>query len=322
MSHQHLQYLLLVGASLCFLGLVASGLLVTHSQKQDQKRQARIASIVAPHFRRAQVEVSAFTEARTETDQSFLGFLSWVFGFDLNKTDLYPTKWWIVLIGTLGVAKIGQMITEDFLGFYGTLAIPIAWAMISRNFFAYFVNRRRQLLLSEFPDALAMIVRAIRVGIPVSEAMRSVAREAPPATGAEFLRVTEQTSVGMTMEEALTDMARRTGLAEYRFFATTLTLQAQTGGTLSDTLEGLADVIRRRAALKSKGNALTSEARAASGILAALPFVTGLALWFINPEYIAVLFTDPTGKQLLGLAILMLGSGMLLIRKIIKSTLP
>ncbi len=322
MAHAHLQYLLLVGAGLCLLGLIASGLLVTHSQKMEEKRQARVASIIAPHFRRAQVEVSAFTIARDPRDQSFLGFLGWVFGLNLNKTELYPTKWWIILIGTLGVTKIGQIITADFLDIYGLIAMPFAWALLSRNFFGYFENRRQQQLLGEFPDALEMIVRAIRVGIPVAEAMRAVSREAPPATAAEFLRLTEQISVGMTWEEALNEMARRTGLAEYRFFSTTLILQAQTGGTLSDTLEGLADVIRRRAALKSKGKAMTSEARASSGILACLPFVTALALWFINPEYIGILFTDPSGKQLLGLAFLMLGFGMLMIRKIIKSVLP
>ena len=321
MKHPHLQYLLLVGAGLCFIGLVVSGLLVNHAQQLKQKRDLRLAQIVNPHLRRAQVEVSAFTEARTTHDQTFLGTLSWLFGFSLEKAELYPTKWWVALIGTLGLAKLTQIATDNFLGIYAMFAIPVVWILLSRNFFSYFENRRKQRLLSEFPDALAMIVRAIRVGIPVSEAMRAVAREAPPATAGEFLRLTEQSSVGVALEDAVAELARRTGLAEYRFFATTLTLQNQTGGTLSDTLEGLADVIRRRAAVKAKGIALTAEARAASAILAALPFVTGLALWFINPDYILVLFTDPSGKSMLGAAILMLGFGILVIRKIIKSTM-
>ena len=322
MAHTHLQYFLLVGAGLCFVGLVLSGWLVTQAQSRNKRRDLRLASIIQPHLRQAQVEVSAFTSAPVIRNQSFTGALSWLFGFDLDKVELYPTRWWIGVIGMLGVAKLMQMLTEDFLGVYSLAAVPVAWVMLSRKFFGYFEKRRQQKLLSEFPDALAMIVRAIRVGIPVGEAMRGVSRESPPATASEFLQLTEQASVGVAIEDAVTDMARRTGLTEYRFFATTLALQAQTGGTLSDTLEGLADVIRRRAALKAKGHAMTSEARSASMILGALPFVTGLALWIINPAYIAMLFTDPSGKSMLALAIMMLGTGLMAIRKIIQRTLP
>jgi tight adherence protein B len=120
----------------------------------------------------------------------------------------------------------------------------------------------------------------------------------------------------------VTELAHRTGLAEYRFFATALSLQTQTGGTLSETLENLADVIRKRAALKARGHAMTAEARTSSAILAVLPIVTGVMLYFLNPNYIMMLFTDPTGKEFFSAAVISLILGMLAIRAIIKSVLP
>ena len=115
---------------------------------------------------------------------------------------------------------------------------------------------------------------------------------APNPTAGEFNRLVEQIAVGTPLDEAVTELAARTGLAEYRFFATALSLQTQTGGTLSETLENLADVIRKRAALKARGHAMTAEARTSSAILAMLPIVTGVMLYFLNPSYIMMLFTD------------------------------
>ena len=140
-------------------------------------------------------------------------------------------------------------------------------------------------------------------------------------TAAGFSRLVEQVSIGVSMEDALHELGRNTGLTEYRFFATTLTLQNQTGGTLSDTLESLADVIRKRVALKAKGKAMTSEARSSSAVLAVLPLATALLLWVVSPEYIMVLFTTAQGKSMLGLAAIMLACGLLSIHTLIQKTL-
>jgi tight adherence protein B len=167
-----------------------------------------------------------------------------------------------------------------------------------------------------------MIVRAVRVGIPVMEAVRAVSRESPEPTGPEFAHLVNQVSIGVSLEEAVMEVARRADIPEYRFFATALSLQNQTGGTLSETLEGLADVIRKRVALVSKGKAMTSEARASAMILAALPFLTGTMLWALNPAYIDLLFDDPTGRTLFATAVISLGIGLMLIRTIIRKSLP
>jgi tight adherence protein B len=198
----------------------------------------------------------------------------------------------------------------------------VIWVMLSRMFFNRVENKRRNALLWQFPDALAMIVRSIRVGVPVIDAVRNVSLAAPSPTAGEFNRLVDQIAVGTPLDEAVTELASRTGLAEYRFFATALSLQTQTGGTLSETLENLADVIRKRAALKARGHAMTAEARTSSSILAMLPVVTGGMLYFLNPSYMMILFVDPTGKMFFSAAVISLIIGMLAIRAIIKSVLP
>jgi tight adherence protein B len=110
-------------------------------------------------------------------------------------------------------------------------------------------------------------------------------------------------------------------LSEYRFFATTIALQAQTGGGLSETLENLADLIRRRLALKERAHALSSEARTSSLILGGLPVVLGLGLWALNPAYMSVMFNTRMGNNILAAAVLSLACGGLTMRAIIKKSL-
>jgi tight adherence protein B len=227
-----------------------------------------------------------------------------------------------VLTITFLLALASRYAADDLLGPLSWLTVPIVWIMASRMFFKRVEAKRRSSLLWQFPDALAMIVRSIRVGVPVIDAVRNVSLAAPNPTASEFSRLVDQIAVGTPLDEAVTELATRTGLAEYRFFATALSLQTQTGGTLSETLENLADVIRKRAALKSRGHAMTAEARTSSSILALLPVLTGGMLYALNPPYMMLLFTDPTGKMFFSIAVISLIMGMLAIRAIIKSVLP
>ncbi len=321
MDVAHLRYVLVVGSTIALIGLGVSATMVTQAHKQDQRRKQRLASVVGVQLRPVDVAASAFGEVAASESAPWLRTVGWIFGFDPEKTALYPTRWWIALIGLLVAAKIAQSTIADFLGSWAPYAVPAIWLIMSRNFFTHYERKRQLQLLNEFPEALALLVRAIRVGIPVMEAIRNVSRSAPPITAAGFSSLVEQVAIGVPLDQALQTLSRSTGLTEYRFFATTLTLQNQTGGNLSDTLESLADVIRKRAALKAKGRAMTSEARSSSMVLAVLPLLTGLLLWVVSPNYIGVLFTDPTGKWMLGLAIVLLSLGILTILTIIKKTL-
>jgi tight adherence protein B len=192
---------------------------------------------------------------------------------------------------------------------------------MTRAYFSWLRQRRLETLFKQFPDALAMIVRAVRVGIPVSEAIRTVARDAQMPTAREFGRMADRLTVGMPLDQALSETAAHVGLPEYRFFATALALQAQTGGGLTDTLENLADVIRKRVALQARAAALSSEAKTSAAILAALPFFAGGALFLTSPDYLLVLISEPRGQQILGAAALMLTMGILVMRSMIRRAL-
>jgi tight adherence protein B len=315
-------YLLLFGACLSLIGLGLSGVLVTRSQAATDRRAKRMAAILTPHLRTAQIELSAFTVQDDRGPRSAPAMFSGLFGFSFERQALYPAKWYIILAGMFVLAVAIRYALDNMLGLLSWIVLPVVWVTASRMFFNRIEGKRRNALLTQFPDALAMIVRSIRVGVPVLDAIRNVSLASPMPTAGEFARLVEQISVGTPLDEAITELAERSGLAEYRFFATAISLQTQTGGTLSETLENLADVIRKRAALKARGLAMTAEARTSSAILAVLPLVCGVMLYFLNPSYIMLLFTDPTGKMFFSAACISLSLGMLSIRFIIKSVLP
>src|SRR6204780_3247575 len=316
-----LQYLLLFGACVSLIGLGLSGVLVSRAQSENDRRAKRLAATLAPHLRTAQIELSAFTIDEETNSRSVTSRLAGLFGVDLERQALYPARWYIVLAILFLVTLALRYAASEMLGMLSWPLVPFVWIMISRMFFNRIENKRRSALLWQFPDALAMIVRSIRVGVPVIDAVRNVSLAAPNPTAGEFNRLVDQIAVGTPLDEAVTELAARCGIAEYRFFATALSLQTQTGGTLSETLENLADVIRKRAALKARGHAMTEEARTSSSILAMLPVVTGVMLYFLNPSYIMMLFTDATGKEFFSAAVISLILGMLSIRAIIKSVL-
>lgn len=316
------QYALLLGATLSLLGLVISAILVSRAQHRRDRVRDRLTAVVAGSGSAGGTARQVILADATGAAHHRRGPLGHVFGFDPERSALYPVKWWVVVALTGAIAASVQVVVDDFLGSLSWPAVTGGWIFICRNYFGWIEGRRRAQLLSQLPDALAMIVRAIRVGIPVLEAIRIVSRECPAPTSAEFGRVVDEIAVGAPLDDAANELARRTGLPEYRFFATSLTLQMQTGGTLSDTLDGLADVIRKRAALKARGKALTAEARASAIILAILPFGTGLTLYIVNPPYLLLLFTTEKGNTMLGAAVVSLILGLSTIRMLIRRSLP
>ena len=314
--------LLLLGLSFMFLvGLGISALLVSQANKQQRKRDARFAAVVSPHMRAQRLVVSAFTLPIEPRDKSLIGIAALVFGFDPVNPNRYPLPWWIAICICLAISEVAQMLLAGMVGPMAILLVPVGSVMLSRAFFGTVDGRRREKMLAQFSDALTMIIRSVRVGVPVQEAIQGVAREAPHPTGPEFARLVSRTSVGVSLEDAMAEMAVRAGIPEYRFFATAISLQNQTGGTLSETLENLADMVRKRVALKAKGHALASEAKASAIVLVALPFVTGGALSVLNPAYISTLITDPTGRMLLASAVGSLGMGIYTIRIMIRRSL-
>ncbi len=305
------------------LGAAALGVsAIVHEQNQRRHFRERLALVVEPYTRVNPLAVMGrWTASRSEPMERMIAGAARLFAYDPTRTEHYPLHWGMVLGITLLAARMVAALASIFAGSWSLLVIPVAWVMLSRFVFKWSEQRRRNALYAQFPDALAMIVRAVRVGIPLGEGIRTVAREAAAPTRVEFALLYDRVAIGLTLEDALREMATRNNLQEYRFFTTALALQSQTGGGLSETLEGLADVMRRRLALQSRGHALAAEAKTSIIILASLPFVSGGALGVLNPQYVGRLFSDHGCQKLLLAAIILLSSGLLVMRGMIRKML-
>ena len=173
--------------------------------------------------------------------ESLLELGAALFGFSAGKADQYPCKWWFVLGLGFAAARVAAGFLVDFFGLLGFAAMPLVWVILCRTFFGWAVGRRQTALLGN-SRCLGDDRRSVRVGIPVLGAINSVAREAQEPTAAEFAKLGNELAVGVPLDQAVVNMASRTELPEYRFFATAIGLQAQTGGGSSETLENLADL--------------------------------------------------------------------------------
>jgi tight adherence protein B len=194
-----------------------------------------------------------------------------------------------------------------------------AFLLIPRMACAMALSGQRMKLLEQMPDTLGLLVRAARSGMPISEGVRVCANESVAPTADEFRIIADSVAVGTPLDVALEEAADRTGMPEYRFFVTAVVLQRETGGSLAETLDNLAEVIRVRKAIILKAKALSAEARMSVYVLAGLPFFAVGALSVMSPDYVAKLF-DPDSRVLLGTAgVLMtlgLGSMQMMIRSI------
>jgi tight adherence protein B len=155
------------------------------------------------------------------------------------------------------------------------------------------IKRRIVKLNSNFPDAIELMVRGLRSGLPITETLGIVAGEISGPVGLEFRTVADKMKIGRTMEGALQETADRLGTAEFQFFVITLAIQRETGGNLAETLSNLADVLRKRAQMKLKIRAMSSESKASAYIVGALPFVVFTLVYMMNPKYMGGFFTDP-----------------------------
>ena len=156
----------------------------------------------------------------------------------------------------------------------------------------HLIKARANKFVNKFADALELLVRGLRSGLPVTESLAVVGQEVPGPVGEEFKLVTERIKIGKTMEESLQDTADRMNLAEFSFFCITLAIQRETGGNLAETLANLADVLRKRAQMKLKIKAMSSESKASAYIVGSLPFMVFTMVYWMNPQYLGGFFKD------------------------------
>ena len=154
------------------------------------------------------------------------------------------------------------------------------------------ILRRVKKFNTNFPDAIELMVRGLRSGLPITETLGIVAAEIQGPVGLEFRIVSDKMKIGRTMEAALQDTADRLGTPEFQFFVITLAIQRETGGNLAETLSNLADVLRKRAQMRLKIRAMSSESKASAYLVGSLPVIVFGLVFMMNPDYMGRFFTD------------------------------
>ena len=197
------------------------------------------------------------------------------------------------------------------------LGIGLGFGM-PRFFLNSAINRRQKKFTAHFADAMDIIVRGVRTGLPLGDCLKIIAHESPDPLGAEFRRVVEGESVGVPLEICLEQMYERMPISEVNFFSTVLNIQKTTGGNLGESLANLASVLRGRKLLREKIKALSAEAKMSAIIIGALPIFVGGLVTVIAPDYMEELYTTPTGHRNLMIGAGMMVLGTLMMRKMIN----
>jgi tight adherence protein B len=211
---------------------------------------------------------------------------------------------WIMLPGMSPVAY-GAVV---FIGVFG---LP-RWIVTKMT------KRRQAKFLNEFANAIDVIVRGVKSGLPFNECLQIIARESPSPVREEFRELVEQQRIGITLSDAFERMMARLPLPEVNFFAIVVGIQQQSGGNLSEALGNLAGVLRDRKTLAAKVAAMSSEAKASASVLGSMPFIVTLLVYLSSPQYIQMLWTTKTGNFLIMVGLGWMSCGIMVMKKMIN----
>lgn len=182
----------------------------------------------------------------------------------------------------------------------------------------FLIKRRKNKFLDELPNALDVMVRSIKSGLPMNDAIRLIAAEGQEPVKGEFRKVVEAQAVGLSIPDACARMYQNFPLQELNFFSIVIAIQSQAGGNLSEALANLSKVLRERRKMKQKVAAVSMEAKSSAAIIGSLPFIVAILVYLTSPDYLAILFTDPRGNVILGASAVWMGLGILIMRNMIN----
>lgn len=219
-----------------------------------------------------------------------------------------------------GLAALGVLFA--WLGHLPTLAMPIFATVVGiglpKMVVSFLANRRTNRFTGQFAEALDVIVRGLRTGLPLGECMTAIGNDMPAPLGAEFRLITENQRLGLSPKEALERAVEHMPTADFKYFAIVLAIQQQTGGNLAETLAKLADLLRARKRMRDKIRAFSAEAKASAFIIGSLPVVVALLMLLVGRDYVMLLFTTELGQLLVAVGVVMMVSGALVMRKMIN----
>lgn len=218
----------------------------------------------------------------------------------------------LTILAILGLALRGApLILAVSVGLFVGIGLP--HFIISK-----LIKRRITKFTARFPDAIELMVRGLRSGLPISETIGIVAAEIPEPVATEFRAVSDKMKIGRTMEAALQETSDRLATPEFQFFVISLAIQRETGGNLAETLSNLADVLRKRSAMKLKIRAMSSESKASAWIVGALPFIVFGLIWFINSQYMQNFFVDERLMIAGGIGIVWMAIGAFIMSRMVN----
>lgn len=212
------------------------------------------------------------------------------------------------LLGTLANAGL---LASMGLGFAGAFGIP-HWLL------GFLKRRREQKFLNGFPDAVDVIVRGIKAGLPLLDCIKMITIDAPEPVRSEFRAILETQAIGMPLGEACGKLYERMPVPEANFFGIVIAIQQKAGGNLSETLANLSRVLRDRKKMKAKIQAMSQEAKASAAIIGALPIAVMTLVWITSPSYISLLFTEQLGNIMLAGSAVWMTMGVLVMKKMIN----
>ncbi len=293
----NIQMLVIIGGGILVIGLLAYAFLGTSSSKS---RTRRVTALKLRHSDSADSKVEAqMRKAVASRRNMIFNAGDKISAADKIRMRLAKTgKSWVLkqyMYASVGIAIIvfvGLLIK----GLPPLLALCLGLIIgfgLPHLVVGFLIKKRIKMFTANFPDAIELLVRGLKSGLPVGETINIVAKEVPGPVGEEFKLVTEKVKIGKPMEDALQETADRLGTAEFQFFVITLAIQRETGGNLAETLAGLADVLRKRAQMKMKIRAMSSESKASAYIVGSLPFFVFGMIWMVNQKYLAGFFYEP-----------------------------
>jgi len=198
---------------------------------------------------------------------------------------IYSSIGLVLAIAAILFLKTGALLLSLMIGLFIGAGIP-------HMVLNWLIKKRTDAFNAKFPDAIELLVRGLRSGLPVTETLSVVASEVPGPVGEEFRAIVDRIKLGRSMDESLQETADRLGTPEFQFFCITLAIQRETGGNLAETLSNLADVLRKRSQMKLKIRAMSSESKASAYIVGSLPFIVFAMIYWVNPQYLGGFFKD------------------------------
>lgn len=322
---QQIALLVLVGASVggIFLFLLYSLLYPSQANVRlksvsgrgspmSRRAKQEETAITVKDNRRKQVQQSLRQIEERESHRKTLRNLISQAGLSIS-----PAKFWSAscLVGLVSfvISYLGGLpwYLSAMSGFVGLFGLP-RWML------GYLRKRREERFLEELPDAIDVMVRGLKAGLPISDALKVIATESGPTVGPEFIEVVEGQRVGITIDQGLERMFDRIPLQEVNFLAIVVSIQTKTGGNLSETLGNLSKVLRDRRKMKNKVRSMSQEGKSSAAIIGAIPFLIMVALTFLTPGYLSPLFETTIGKAILSGCGLWMLAGILLMRKMIN----